>query len=101
MYKRVVTLLISLSLCIPALSKTVNFVDCSIEQKQLGLCQQLVKDLDSENALLKQKIELLTKQRDMATNEAAKDSEPPIVPGWALILIGVVVGAGTYAAIRR
>lgn len=80
---------------------TINFVDCSSEQKALGLCQQLVKDLDNENMLLKQKMGILVQQRDEAQAALEKASAPALIPAWGWMLIGAGLGVGTYAIIRK
>jgi hypothetical protein len=82
-------------------AQTVNFVTCNDEQKALGLCQQLVKDLDNENALLKQKIGTLVEQRDEAEKALEKATQPAFIPAWGWVVIGAVLGVGTYAAIRH
>lgn len=102
MYKQIGTLLMSLSMSLLA-QPPINFIatDCTVQQKQVGLCEKLVKDLDTENALLKQKIDLLTTQRDANNTALEKATQPAIIPGWGWLLIGVAAGAGTYAIIRR
>ena len=78
----------------------VNFNTCTAEQQELGLCQKLVTDLKDENALLGQKIYILTKQRDAAEAEAARSSNP-LLPTWTWVLIGAAVGAGAVIAIKH
>lgn len=102
MYKKIGALLVSLAMSLQA-QPQVNFSvgDCTKQQEQVGLCEKLVKDLDTENVLLKQKIELLTKQRDANNTALEKATRPAIIPRWGWLLLGVVAGAGTYAIIRR
>lgn len=89
------------ALLLMILSLSIRAADCTTTQVQLGLCQQLVKDLGTENALLQQKIGILTKQRDDTNLALAKATEPAIIPGWGWLLIGLAAGAGTYAIIRK
>lgn len=78
----------------------VNFTTCSLEQEQLGLCQKLVTDLKSENELLGQKINILTKQRDAAEAEAVKASNP-LLPTWTWVIIGAAIGGATVLVIKH
>jgi hypothetical protein len=82
---------------------TVNFLmaNCTAEQNALDACNKLVKDLDTENFVLRQEIGVIVKERDSATASLEKATEPRLLPNWAWFLIGAGLGAGIYAAVRH
>jgi hypothetical protein len=101
MWQKMRMILISLTLTTTLVAESpVNFTTCTLEQQQLGLCQNLVKDLKNENELLGQKISTLTKQRDAAEAEAAKTSSP-LLPTWAWVVLGAAVGGTAIAIIKK
>lgn len=58
----------------------------------LGACARYVDALTAEEDALKAKLGIVTQQRDAAEKLASKAEDSPLMPFWAWMLTGLIVG---------
>lgn len=80
------------------LISNIALADCT---SALSACKDYSSLVKSENEVLKEKITIITRQRDESIKELQKATTPPLIPWWGYVIIGAGVGIGTYTLLRK